>query len=49
VAESHSLEELVELVTQGTLEVCVEAIEGVLLQVGHLIPCVQDRLVLIGA
>jgi hypothetical protein len=49
VAESHSLEELVELVTQGTLEVWVEAIEGVLLQVGHLIPWVQDRLVLIGA
>lgn len=44
-----SLEDLVELAAQGVLEVGVEPVEGVLPQVGHLVPRVQNRLVLVRA
>lgn len=42
-----SLEDLVELAAQGVLEVWVEPIQGVLPQVGHFVPWVQNRLVLV--
>lgn len=45
----ESLEELVELAAQGPLHVRVQPIERVLLQVRHLVPRVEDRLVLVGA
>ena len=48
-AVPNSLEELVELAGQGVLEVGVEPVKGVLPQVGHLVPWVQNRLVLVSA